>query len=133
MKNRDLATDYLLRAGHRLAAVELLYQRQAYADVVREAQEAIELALKGLLRRAKVEVPRLHDVGQLLIEQREKLPTSLQLHAEQLAKISKQMRRDRELAFYGTEDLTPSDFYQEEDAKKALEDARWIISLVQPR
>ncbi len=29
------------------------------------------------------------------------------------------LRRDRELAFYGSEDLTPSDFYTREDAAAA--------------
>ncbi len=131
MKSRNLASDYITRAGHRLAAVELLYERQSFADVVREAQELVELCLKGLLRTARVEVPRLHDVGPILLDARERLPASVQPHAEALAKISKQMRRDRELAFYGSEDLTPTDFYQEEDAKQALEDARWVYSICQ--
>jgi hypothetical protein len=48
---------------------------------------------------------------------------------DQIAKISRKLRRDRELAFYGTEDLTPSEFYREEDAREALDDARWIHSL----
>ncbi|MBI2067193.1 MAG: hypothetical protein HYW02_00245 [Deltaproteobacteria bacterium] len=39
MKNQELAIDYITRAGHRLAALEVLYARKSYADVVREAQE----------------------------------------------------------------------------------------------
>lgn len=131
MKNRDLARDYIKRAGDRLAAVEVLFERGAYADVVRESQELVELCLKGVLRLAQVEVPRLHDVSPVLLDMRERLPQEIKPHAEALARISKEMRRDRELAFYGTEDLTPSDFYQLDDAKKALEDARWVHSLCQ--
>lgn len=131
MKNRDLARDYIIRAGDRLAAVEVLFQRQAYADVVRESQEVVELSLKGLLRLAQVDVPRVHDVGPILIERRDQLPGEAQPHAETMARISKEMRRDRELAFYGSEDLTPSDFYQAEDAEKAFEDARWVHSVCQ--
>lgn len=131
MKNVDLARDYITRAENRLAAVAVLYERKAYADVVRESQEIVELSLKGLLRLAQVEVPRIHDVGPLLIEMKERLPGQAKPHVEALARISKSMRRDRELAFYGSEDLTPSDFYQEEDAKKAMEDARWVQSICQ--
>ncbi len=31
------------------------------------------------------------------------------------------MRRDREIAFYESEDITPSEFYAESDAKTAIE------------
>lgn len=129
MKNKGLAADYITRAGHRLAAVETLMERQSYADVVRESQELVELCLKGLLRASKVEVPRLHDVSDVLIECRDNLPKDIKSHVNQIAKISRKLRRDRELAFYGTEDLTPSEFYKEEEAKEALDDARWIHSL----
>lgn len=129
MKNKTLGADYITRAGHRLAAVEILMQRQSFADVVRESQELIELCLKGVLRMSNIEVPRLHDVSDILKESSAKLPKSIRTHIEQIAKISRNLRRDRELAFYGTEDLTPSEFYQEGDAAQALEDARWIYSI----
>ncbi|PIR17748.1 MAG: DNA-binding protein [Deltaproteobacteria bacterium CG11_big_fil_rev_8_21_14_0_20_49_13] len=129
MKNKSLAADYILRAGNRLAAVEVLMQRQGYADVVRESQELIELCLKGLLRISGVEVPRIHDVSDILIRSEALLPATIKPHVKQIAKVSKSLRRDRELSFYGSEDLTPSEFYKEEDARSALEDARWIYSL----
>lgn len=131
MKNKGLAHDYFMRAGNRLAALEVLMERQSYADVVREAQEAVELCLKALLRQCGVEVPRLHDVGDVLKEQNHKLPGKIRPHAEQLASVSKNLRRDRELAFYGTEDLTPSEFYEEEDARSALKNAKWVHSICQ--
>jgi len=131
MKNQDLAKDYIERASHRLAAVEVLFARQAWADVVRESQEIVELCLKGLLRLSNVEAPRHHDVSGVLLDSIDQLPKTVQPQAKTLAKISKQMRRDRELSFYGTEDLTPSDFYQKEDAEKAFEDAKWVSSICQ--
>lgn len=131
MKNLDLARDYITRAGHRVAAVEVLFEKQSYADVIRETQELVELSLKGLLRLANIEVPRLHDVGPILVDSKERLPMQVRPHVETLAKISKGMRRDRELSFYGSEDLTPMDFYTLEDAKQALEDARWVQSICQ--
>lgn len=129
MHNRDLAEDYIFRAGNRLAALEILMQKQSYADVVREAQEIVELCLKALLRRSGIEVPRIHDVSDILKAESEKLPKELIPMTEQMAEISKRMRRDRELAFYGTEDLTPSEFYEESDAKTALEGAKQVYSL----
>ncbi|MDP2600883.1 MAG: HEPN domain-containing protein [Deltaproteobacteria bacterium] len=128
MKNRGLAEDYILRAGHRMAAVELLMQRQSFADVVREAQEIVELCLKALLRKVGIEVPRIHDVSDILKEEVLKLPKEMQPMVDQMAAISKTMRRDRELSFYGTEDLTPSEFYEEADARKALDGAHQIYT-----
>lgn len=129
MKNKSLAIDYITRAGNRIYAVEALMRRQSYADVVRESQELIELCLKGLLRFSNIEVPRLHDVSDILKLSLNKLPLLIRPHVEQISKISRSLRRDRELAFYGTEDLTPSEFYKEEDASEALENARWVYSI----
>lgn len=126
MKNLTLASDYITRAGHRLAAVELLLSRHSYADVVRESQELVELCLKALLRAARIEVPRTHDVSDILLEFVTQLPKSARVDAKKLAKISKTMRRDRELSFYGSEDLTPSEFYRLEDAQEAFENAKWV-------
>ena len=49
-----------------------------------------------------------------------------------LAEISRTLRRDRELAFYGAEDLTPSDFYKEPDAASARDGARFVVTTVRP-
>ena len=132
MRNRDLAADYVWRAGVRLGAVDVLFDAGSWADVVRESQEIVELALKGLLRSVGIEVPRIHDVSEILVAERQRLPEALRGEAEKLGGISKGLRRDRELAFYGTEDLTPSAFYSREDAVAAREGARTTVNLVQP-
>jgi HEPN domain-containing protein len=46
MTNPDLARDYFTRARKRLKAVALLLDEEAFADVVRESQEVVELLLK---------------------------------------------------------------------------------------
>ena len=127
LHNGDLAADYIRRAALRLRAIETLYEAQAWADVVRECQEAVELALKGLLRAARVDPPRVHDVSAVLRRQVAALPKSAREHVERMARISRELRRDRELAFYGTEDLVPSEFYVEEDASQALANARFVV------
>jgi HEPN domain-containing protein len=130
MHNRTLADDYLLRATHRLAALDVLFDRESWADVVRESQELVELALKSLLRHSSIEVPRVHDVGQILRSESERLPEVIRPHIEELVAISRSLRRDRELAFYWSEDLTPSDFYQKHDAEVARAGSRRVVEAV---
>jgi HEPN domain-containing protein len=130
MINRGLVRDYLERCGHRLAAIDVLYERKSWPDVVRESQEVVELALKALLRQANIDSPRVHDVGRVVQEHRERLPESLRPHVSRMAAISKNLRRDREIAFYGSEDLTPGEFYTEEDGRQALDDARWLVETI---
>ena len=132
MQNRDLAADYVRRAGARLRALDVLFEEKSWADVVREAQEIVELALKGLLRSSSVEPPSLYDVSDVLTEERARLPEPIRGDLGRLADVSRKLRRDRELAFYGAEDLTPSDFYREADAVSARDGARFVVERVSP-
>ncbi|MGH7332052.1 MAG: HEPN domain-containing protein [Candidatus Rokuibacteriota bacterium] len=132
MRNSELAADYVRRAAARLLALDVLFDAASWADVVRESQEALELALKGLLRASGVEPPRIHDVADVLLAERDRLPAPLRGEVERLAVMSRDLRRDRELAFYGAEDLTPSQFYREADATRAREAARVAVQLVKP-
>jgi HEPN domain-containing protein len=132
MRNRDLAADHLRRAGARLKALDVLHENRSWADVVRESQEIVELALKGLLRASGVEPPRIHDVADVLLAERDRLPKDVAPHVDRLAAISRALRRDRELAFYGAEDLTPSSFYRESDAVIARDCARDVVAVVRP-
>lgn len=130
MRNMDLAADHLRRAEARLRALDVLFDCGSWADVVRESQEVVELTLKGLLRAFGVEPPRIHDVADVLLAERDRLPAVLAPHVERLANISRALRRDRELAFYGAEDLTPSSFYREPDAVIARDSAREVVAAV---
>ena len=132
MRNPDLAADYIKRAGVRVAAVDVLFKGESWADVVRESQEIVELALKALLRSCGIDPPRVHDVSDVLLAERERLPAALQDDVESLAEASRELRRDRELAFYGAEDLTPSAFYGRKDAERARTSARRVVKLVSP-
>ena len=132
MRNTELALDHVRRAGIRLRAVDVLFEAESWADVVRESQEVVELALKGLLRSCGIEAPRLHDVSDILIAERARLPESVHGEIEALARISRDLRRDRELAFYGAEDLTPSGFYKRADAERARDGAQRVVRVVTP-
>jgi HEPN domain-containing protein len=130
-RNRDLARDYIHRSSIRLRMLDVLMDAESWADVVREAQEIVELSLKGLLRASGVTPPRVHDVSDVLIAERERLTPGAARALDELVRISRDLRRDRELAFYGAEDLTPSDFYNRADADRALSGARYVVEIVQ--
>ena len=115
-----LAQSYLVKAEKRMAALRVLMQEEAYSDVVREAQEVVELALKGMLRQIGVEPPKQHDVGALLLEHRDRLPKEVHEDLPQLAKASKWLRKEREFSFYGADDFVPTDEYGEDEARAAL-------------
>jgi hypothetical protein len=130
--NPDLATDYIRRASLRVKALDVLFDGESWADVVRESQEVVELALRALLRSCGIDPPRVHDVSDVLLAEQARLPASLRDQVESLAEISRELRRDRELAFYGAEDLTPSEFYARRDAERARASARRVVELAKP-
>lgn len=98
-------------------------KKGAYSDVVREAQEIVELALKGVLRAVGIEPPKLNDVGDLLLEHRARFPDDIAGRLEEFAAISKTLREDRELAFHGDVDLIPTEEYSAADAQQACDGA----------
>lgn len=53
----ELARSYLEKARKRRRVLEVLIEEDAYSDVVREAQELVELALKGMLRHLGMILP----------------------------------------------------------------------------
>lgn len=130
MTSVTLARSYFEKARKRLRALATLFEDEAYSDVIREAQELVELALKGALRFVGVEPPKRHDMGNLLLEYRDRLPSEMAAVANRLADISHRLRKEREFSFYGDEDFIPTEEYTRDDASRALEDARFVVSLL---
>ena len=128
MTNVSIAKSYLIKAQKRLRVLPALLAEDAYSDVIREAQEIVELALKGMLRHVGVEPPRWHDVGTLLQEYRLRFPTEVACHVDNLARISAWLRKEREFSFYGDIDFIPTERYTRQDAERALADARVAVS-----
>jgi len=129
MTNESLARSYLVKCQKRLKALAVLRAEEAHSDVVREAQELVELALKGMLRAMGVEPPKFHDVGSLLIEHRTKFSADVQERVSRAAAISKRLRRERELAFCGDIDFIPTEEYSATDSQRAYGEAAWIVVL----
>lgn len=132
MVNPTLARDYLTRSQKRLKAVALLLAEEAHADVVCESQEVVELLLKALLRSFGLPVPFSHDLSEVLQQNAARFPAEVASLVPRWSAISKQLRKDRELAFYGSEDITPSTFYIRSDAEEAIGMAREILAGVEP-
>ncbi len=130
MTNISLAQSYLIKATKRLKILPVLLAEEAFSDVVREAQEIVELALKGMLRQAGIDPPKWHDVGMILEEQKRLFPAIVKKEVPKLVRISKWLRKERELSFYGDIDFIPSEEYTKKDAEKAIRDANFTVRIV---
>jgi len=124
--NVGLAQSYLGKARARLKILPVLLEEEAYSDVIREAQEIVELALKGMLRHVGVEPPKWHDVGGFLLEYQDRFPQEPGI-LERLADISSRLRKEREFAFYGDIDFIPTEEYSAADAERAMAEAREVV------
>ena len=131
MKNLSLAKSYLDKAHKRLKILPLLLGEDDYSDVVREAQEIVELALKGMLRQIGIEPPKWHDVGPLILDYRPRFPAEASAQAERLAGISAWLRKEREFSFYGDLDFIPTEQYTKDDAQRAIEDAVFAVQMAE--
>lgn len=98
-----------------------------YNDVVREAQEIVELALKAMLRSVGIDPPHLHDVGAVLLANADRFTPEVRLSLPRLAEASRELRRNRELSFYGAPDFLPDQEYTREDADRAIGQAEDVV------
>lgn len=129
MTNHDLARSYLIKAEKRLKILEVLLHEEDYSDVVRESQEIVELCLKGMLRFVGIEPPKFHDVGPILVEHKKRFRGISSREILRMAKISKKLRKDRELSFYGDIDFIPTEEYALRDAKEAINGAKYVVNM----
>lgn len=102
--------------------MDTLLASSAYADVVRESQEVVELILKGTLRFIGVDPPKRHDVRTVLARFLDRLPAEWREAMEDIGEASTELAQERAHAFYGDEDgLVPaSELFGEGDARRAL-------------
>jgi HEPN domain-containing protein len=128
MTTNQLAAGYFRKCTDRMAALAVLRERDAFSDVVRESQEVVELALKGILRAVGIDPPKWHDVGDILIEHADRLAVLSAETVQALASASKSLRREREFSFYGDIDFIPTDEYDAADADRAFGQAREAVS-----
>ncbi|MGD9897386.1 MAG: HEPN domain-containing protein [Candidatus Methylacidiphilaceae bacterium] len=129
VSGEEIARSHIGQAGEVLSEGLRLEGRGLWHLVVRRAQEAVELALKGALRLAGVEVPHVRDVGMFLKEAHARFPETFAREIDRYASISRRLRAERELSFYGDEETqtTAEGLYSSEDAKAALADAEEVL------
>jgi len=123
----------LQRAAIILEEAKNLRARGVWNLVVRRCQESVELALKSALVTVGVQPPRVHDVGPTLKEHSERFPEEFRQHIPQLASISRALRAERELSFYGDEEsgVPPEALYGPGDADEALMKAEFVLEKCQ--
>lgn len=133
MTSSEMARSHVRHARRFLDEAERYRGDEAWNLVVRRCQEAVELALKALLRGAAIEVPHVHDVGVFVREHADRLPPTLTAHLDDIVSISRRLRQERELALYGDDEAgaPPEALYTVRDAAQALADGRFVVGLVE--
>ena len=131
MTSSEMGRRYIEEAGGRVELVQLAFERRLWATVVREAQESVELFLKGALRLVAIEPARTHDVAEVLRHAAARFPAWFSAELDHLASISSEMAGDRGIAFYGDErqSLGPQDLFDEDDARRALGHLEYVRTL----
>ncbi len=91
MTHADLAASYLRSARRRLPTLDLLLASEGYNDVVRGAQDIVELAGKAMLRAIGSDPPHVHDVGERLLAHLERFAPEVRADLPRLAQVSRQL------------------------------------------
>ena len=133
MINIEMARDYLVRARRCLREAELAYREGDAPSTVRRAEECLELASRSLLRLLGVEYPKVHDVSDVLLEVREKLPSPLRERVGELAQLVAELSSVRGPAFYGyeREGIPASKAFTARYAGEVLEKVRAFYALLE--
>ena len=122
---------YVEEARGRVTLVRVALEKGLWAATVREAQECVELFLKGALRLVAVEPARTHDVAEVLRRERDRFPEWFRSAIDRLAAVSTEMAGDRGPAFYGDEreELGPQELFDEADVRRAVQDTEVVAQL----
>jgi HEPN domain-containing protein len=129
--NKDLAFSYIRKAKVRSKLIQLAFELEGYSDVVHDAQALVELCVKGMLLYEGINVPKYHEVSRLLMEHQDKFPEIVRSSFPKIIKISKTLRRNRELSFYGDDDFIPTDEYSQEEALETIENAKFVLQIAE--
>jgi HEPN domain-containing protein len=134
MEMGELIESYRKQAESSVKAARMHYDNWDYPSCVREAQVAVELILKALLKKYTGDYPKKHDVGAEVIESRERLPEPLRPKVGRLWFISKVLDSWREPSVYGLEarQTAPAEIFGKKEAEIAIAYAEEAISSCRP-
>lgn len=122
--NIDAARSMIKEAKDCLEEAQRAHSRSSYNLAVRRSQETVELTMKGILRLIGIEYPKVHDVGDVFIEQMIRFFQDLD-NLKKIALISKRLAKDREPSFYMER------IYSETIAKEAVDDAEFVYGYIE--
>jgi HEPN domain-containing protein len=130
MNLRNLAQANLNDAQMRLRTAREVLRQGEFHFCVRLSQEAVELALKAVLRFINIDPPKWHDIGVVLKNNVDKFPDWFRQRISNLSAISASLRNERERSMYGDEDThTPAqELYTTQDAETALFSTQQVIA-----
>ena len=95
MTSSRMSRLYVEEARGRVTLVGVALEKGLWAATIREAQECVELFLKGALRLVAVEPARTHDVAEVLRRERDRFPEWFRSAIDHLAAVSTEMAGDR--------------------------------------
>jgi Uncharacterized conserved protein related to C-terminal domain of eukaryotic chaperone, SACSIN len=129
MVNKKIVESYIKRCEIRKSLLQNYLDLKDYADVIREAQEIIELLQKAILIYLGITPPKWHDVIDIIIENIEKIPENLRDDFIKIKEKCKYLRTQMEIAFYGEMDFIPENYYKKKDALDAIKTVKKLFSL----
>ncbi len=129
MKNNVMARGYFEEGRTRSGWVEKQLAAGHWSTAVRESQESVELLLKGALRLVGIEVPRTHDVAEILLLEQTRFPSSFRRLVPRLAEISMTLAKWRGPSFYGDEkrEIPPNALFDKSKASVAARGLRFAL------
>lgn len=127
MSPKNLPQAYMKKCTSRLRALKVLQEDENHSDVVREAQEIVELSSKAILRLALIDPPHRHDVAAELLQAKPSLPQAVHDALTELITANHWLRREREISFYGAEDFDPTEGYSADDSTRAFRYAELAV------
>ena len=115
-----------------LHTAEFAFAENDAAMTIRRSQEALELAVKALLRAIGIEYPRVHDVSDVLLEHSSKLPENLRNKIDDLAELVAELAAIRGPAFYGyeREGIPASQAFKHGYAREILNKVKYYIDII---
>lgn len=133
MINVEMAKDYILRSKRFLREAEIALGEGDNATSIRRSQEALEMAVKALLRAIGIEYPRSHDVSDVLTDHKDALPESVRCEIEDLATLVSQLASIRGIALYGyeREGIPPSRAFTKEYAERVFLAVKKYVNLIE--
>ncbi|MCX7968946.1 MAG: HEPN domain-containing protein [Armatimonadetes bacterium] len=120
--NFSTAQTLMREAQNCLTEAKRYFAEGDWNFAIRRAQECVELALKSLLKAGGWEVPKLHDVGAIVVERLRSVNIQVEAEtAERIINASERLAQQRAPAFYWEVAFT------RDDAKLAVGDAEFVL------